>query len=297
MSTTKLNERQLKTLGGGNIASDDEVATAVSNHVANLDPHLQYLTDAKGDTKYSTILHNHDNNYVIKNTPITSNTFTKITYDTKGLINGGSNLLVSDIPNLDWNKITSGKPTTLAGYGITDGTSSLISNSFFNISTGVPWSSITGTPKILPSLMSAIQVAPVSGTTVIPFDNTEPLITEGTEIARVAYIPSDPLSKMIVQGALFVNCNNTNKDIVIALFKGSICIGATAINFAISGRPQILNFIFSDLVLGNNFGLSSVIYTVRIGIATSGTWYVNKDIVGVFNGLLGSSSITFSEYM
>lgn len=29
-------------------------------------------------------------------------------------------LVASDIPSLDWSKITSGKPTTLAGYGITD---------------------------------------------------------------------------------------------------------------------------------------------------------------------------------
>jgi len=29
-------------------------------------------------------------------------------------------LVTADIPNLDWSKITSGKPTTLAGYGITD---------------------------------------------------------------------------------------------------------------------------------------------------------------------------------
>lgn len=30
-------------------------------------------------------------------------------------------LAAADIPNLDWSKITIGKPTTLAGYGITDG--------------------------------------------------------------------------------------------------------------------------------------------------------------------------------
>ena len=29
-------------------------------------------------------------------------------------------LVAADIPNLDWSKITSGKPTTLSGYGITD---------------------------------------------------------------------------------------------------------------------------------------------------------------------------------
>ncbi|MBE0664050.1 MAG: hypothetical protein IH597_16460, partial [Bacteroidales bacterium] len=32
-------------------------------------------------------------------------------------------LLASDIPNLDWSKITTGKPTTISGYGITDAVS------------------------------------------------------------------------------------------------------------------------------------------------------------------------------
>lgn len=45
---------------------------------------------------------------VDKNEPITPNTNTKITYDSKGLILSGSNLEASDIPDLDASKITSG---------------------------------------------------------------------------------------------------------------------------------------------------------------------------------------------
>lgn len=44
----------------------------------------------------------------------------KITYNTKGLVTASAALAASDIPALDWTKITTGKPTTLAGYGITD---------------------------------------------------------------------------------------------------------------------------------------------------------------------------------
>lgn len=47
-------------------------------------------------------------------------TFPKITFNTKGLVTGGAILAASDIPVLDWSKITTGKPTTIAGYGITD---------------------------------------------------------------------------------------------------------------------------------------------------------------------------------
>ena len=57
---------------------------------------------------------------VAANTAITPATATKVTYDAKGLVTGSSSLDASDIPSLDWSKITTGKPTTLSGYGITD---------------------------------------------------------------------------------------------------------------------------------------------------------------------------------
>ena len=57
----------------------------------------------------------------LKNTG-TSGTYFKVTTDAQGRVtNGNASLSSSDIPNLDWNKITTGKPTSLNGYGITDG--------------------------------------------------------------------------------------------------------------------------------------------------------------------------------
>ncbi|WP_436592002.1 gp53-like domain-containing protein, partial [Pseudomonas aeruginosa] len=46
--------------------------------------------------------------------------YPKVTINAKGLVTAGAPLSAADIPNLDWSKIHSGKPTTLAGYGITD---------------------------------------------------------------------------------------------------------------------------------------------------------------------------------
>lgn len=45
-------------------------------------------------------------------------TYPKVTVNTKGLVTGGQALGAADIPVLDWSKIGTGKPTTLAGYGI-----------------------------------------------------------------------------------------------------------------------------------------------------------------------------------
>lgn len=51
---------------------------------------------------------------------VVAGTYTKVMVDAYGRVTSGTKLSSTDIPNLDWSKITTGKPTTLAGYGITD---------------------------------------------------------------------------------------------------------------------------------------------------------------------------------
>lgn len=51
---------------------------------------------------------------------VVAGTYTKVMVDAYGRVTSGTNLSATDIPNLDWSKIITGKPTTLAGYGITD---------------------------------------------------------------------------------------------------------------------------------------------------------------------------------
>lgn len=56
----------------------------------------------------------------LANSGVAAGTYTKVTVDAKGRVTSGSAMVAADIPNLDWSKITSGKPTTLSGYGIAD---------------------------------------------------------------------------------------------------------------------------------------------------------------------------------
>lgn len=58
---------------------------------------------------------------VLSDTGVTAGTYSKVTVDAKGRVTGSAALVAEDIPDLDWAKIVSGKPDTLAGYGITDG--------------------------------------------------------------------------------------------------------------------------------------------------------------------------------
>jgi hypothetical protein len=71
----------------------------------------------------------------------TAGSYYKVTTDVKGRVTSGvSALVAADIPALDWAKITSGKPTTLAGYGITDAAAASHTQA---------WSTITSTPTTL----------------------------------------------------------------------------------------------------------------------------------------------------
>lgn len=59
-------------------------------------------------------------NYTHPNSGVTAGTYTKVTVNIQGHITTGASLAETDIPNLSWSKIVTGKPTTLSGYGISD---------------------------------------------------------------------------------------------------------------------------------------------------------------------------------
>lgn len=63
------------------------------------------------------------NYFTLADTGVSPGTYTKVTVDSRGRILSGDFLTNADIPNFSWNKINSGKPTSIAGYGITDAVS------------------------------------------------------------------------------------------------------------------------------------------------------------------------------
>lgn len=57
--------------------------------------------------------------FTLSTTSVVPGTYTKVVVDNKGRVTSGGSLTAGDIPNLGWSKVVD-KPTTLAGYGITD---------------------------------------------------------------------------------------------------------------------------------------------------------------------------------
>jgi hypothetical protein len=97
---------------GGRTASQitSEIATAIANLINSspgaLDT-LDELAQALGDDpNFATTINTALGNRVVKNANITAGTKTKITYDAKGLVTDGADLVEADIPSLSPSKIT-----------------------------------------------------------------------------------------------------------------------------------------------------------------------------------------------
>lgn len=124
-------------------------------------------------------------------------------------------------------------------------------------------------------------IAGANGTTTIPYDNTAPDITEGTQIWSQSITPRATTSKVSIQFGVGVDCSANNGDLIIALFRGTTCI-ATRVWASGSGagdRPDLMSMDFVD----SPATTSATTYSARIG-TTIGTWYVNSNAAGVTLG-------------
>lgn len=93
--------------------------TAVQSHKLATARNISITGDGTGSTSFDGAT-DQQLSLNLKASGVTPGVLTKVTVNQKGIITQGEQLQAQDIPNLDWSKITTGKPTTLQGYGITD---------------------------------------------------------------------------------------------------------------------------------------------------------------------------------
>lgn len=77
---------------------------------------------------------------------VTAATYPVVTVNGKGLVTAGRALIATDIPALSWGQITSGKPTTLSGYGITDAYTVTQTNTALALKAPLASPALMGTP-------------------------------------------------------------------------------------------------------------------------------------------------------
>jgi hypothetical protein len=134
-----------------------------------------------------------------------------------------------------------------------------------------------------------------SGTTTIPFDNTTPQNTEGTEFMTTNFVPIKAFSKIEIDCNMFVAISVANVANLNALFKSGNA-NALTVGFCLSsasdgGQQTTLKYV--DTLSST----SAVDYSVRCGGSGASTVYFNGISSGArFNGTF-YSSITIKEYL
>lgn len=132
----------------------------------------------------------------------------------------------------------------------------------------------------------------MSGTSIVPVDNSAPLITEGTQVWARTITPKHVDSKFVFAQTFMLDSNASNRNITLSLFRGSVCIYATAANVASVGRP--ISIAINSVDQPNT--TAAVTYSVRVGISSSATWYINQtSSSNAFGGTANKSDWTIKE--
>lgn len=131
-----------------------------------------------------------------------------------------------------------------------------------------------------------------SGTSVIPIRNSAPTTSQGSQIQSLNVVPRMLTSKFSFSSSFIVDCATNNKSIVVGLFRDNTCIYSSSTELLTSGRPTNMSIEFFDAP--NT--IAPITYSLRVGISTSSTWFLNQLSTGISNGGTTTSVLKISEY-
>lgn len=132
-----------------------------------------------------------------------------------------------------------------------------------------------------------------SGTTIIPFDDTIPQNTEGTEFMSLAITPTATNSILVIEAFMWCSYSIT-QHLIGALFQDSNA-NALAVNSEYQATAGGANMVAlrHTMTAGTT---SSTTFKVRGGGNSAGTFYFNGFSTGRWFGATTKSSIVITEY-
>lgn len=135
--------------------------------------------------------------------------------------------------------------------------------------------------------------AAMTGTGTIPADHTIPLNTEGTQIWSQVVTPASANSRFKFDQTLVFDTATSLKSMTIALFRNTTCVYAFNAYLRTSGQPIPVPLTYLD----SPATASAVTYSLRVGVNSSATWYLNQanGATITFGGVANQSSWVIME--
>ncbi len=147
--------------------------------------------------------------------------------------------------------------------------------------------------KQVAQVVSTLDGAVATGTTVIPFDDTIPQNTEGDEYMTLAITPTNANSVLIIEVVAHLAAS-VNQNMTAALFQDSTAGALAAANvFKVSGAISLLSFRHV-MTAGTT---SAITMKVRAGGDSAGTTTFNGIAGGRQQGGVLASSIVITEVL
>lgn len=154
---------------------------------------------------------------------------------------------------------------------------------------GATWDAIGSSGIVLNFNTTA--VTPLSGTSLIPYDNSAPLITEGTQIWTTTVTPSSLTSKFLVTLQTFTASGTANRFVQLALFRGTTLISVVSTVCTTTNAAYSIGINATDVP---NSAVP-VTYSLRVGISSNATWQLGRTATANFGGA-NAFDVTITEF-
>ena len=150
----------------------------------------------------------------------------------------------------------------------------------------------TGASGSVVKTVSSLVNSLATGTTLIPFDDTIPQITEGTEFITVTYTPSAVGNRIRVTANVF-GAYSVAAKVTAAIFEGSTANALSAAAETVATANDCVQHMV--VYEGTVASLSALTYRLRIGGSTAGTYSLNGSAGSRLFGGVGFSNMTVTE--
>ena len=132
----------------------------------------------------------------------------------------------------------------------------------------------------------------ITGTTLIPLDDTIPQITEGTEFITISYTPSAIGNRIRVTANTY-GAYSVAAKVTAALFEGTTANALAATAETVAASNDVVQHTLS--YEGTVSSLTALTYRLRIGGSTAGTYTLNGAAGARLFGGIGYSSLVVTE--